>query len=67
MLPTLPAVAARVPSAIGAGYCYQLTGFGEDSDYEGHSLSMLSRIAEALQKKLSVVMTAKDPEVGTLR
>lgn len=39
----------------------------EDSDYEGHSLSMLSRIAEALQKKLTVVMTAKDPEVGTLR
>ncbi len=39
----------------------------EDSDYEGHSLSILSRIAEALQKKLSVVMTAKDPEVGTLR
>ncbi len=35
----------------------------EDSDYDGHSLSMLSRIAEALQKKLTVVMTAKDPEV----
>jgi ribosome-binding protein aMBF1 (putative translation factor) len=29
----------------------------EDSDYEGHSLSMLSRIAEALHKKLSVVMS----------
>jgi hypothetical protein len=28
---------------------------------------MLNRIAEALQKKLMVVMTAKDPEVGTLR
>lgn len=35
----------------------------EDSDYNGHSLSMLSRIAEALQKKLTVVMTAKNPEV----
>jgi transcriptional regulator with XRE-family HTH domain len=39
----------------------------EDSDYEGHSLSMLNRIAEALQKKLMVVMTAKAPEVSTLR
>jgi transcriptional regulator with XRE-family HTH domain len=39
----------------------------EDSDYDGHSLSMLNRIAEAMQKKLMVVMTAKDPEVGTLR
>ena len=29
----------------------------EDSDYEGHSLSMLNRIAEALHKKLSVVMS----------
>ena len=33
----------------------------EDSDYEGHSLSILYRIAEALQKKVTVVMTAKDP------
>lgn len=31
----------------------------EDSDYEGHSLSMLHRIAEALQKKVTVVITAK--------
>ncbi len=31
----------------------------EDSDYDGHSLSMLNRIAEALQKKLTVTMTAK--------
>jgi DNA-binding XRE family transcriptional regulator len=29
----------------------------EDSDYEGHSLSMLNRIAEAMNKKLSVVMS----------
>ena len=36
----------------------------EDADYEGHSLSMLHRIAEALQQKLSVTMTAKDPEAG---
>jgi len=38
----------------------------EDSDYDGHSLSMLSRIAEALQKKVTVAMTAKDPEVDRL-
>lgn len=29
----------------------------EDSDYDGHSLTMLNRIAVALQKKLTVVMT----------
>jgi transcriptional regulator with XRE-family HTH domain len=39
----------------------------EDSDYDGHSLSMLNRIAEALQKKLTVVLTAQDPEADTLR
>jgi ribosome-binding protein aMBF1 (putative translation factor) len=33
----------------------------EDSDYDGHSLSVLTRIAEALQKKLTVAMTAKAP------
>jgi ribosome-binding protein aMBF1 (putative translation factor) len=32
----------------------------EDSDYDGHSLSMLSRIAEALQKKMTILVTAKD-------
>jgi ribosome-binding protein aMBF1 (putative translation factor) len=37
----------------------------EDADYEGHSLSMLSRIAEALKQKMTVVMTAKDPEGNT--
>jgi predicted transcriptional regulator len=29
----------------------------EDSDYDGHSLTMLNRIAEALHKKLTVVMS----------
>jgi len=38
----------------------------EDADYEGHSLSILNRIATALKKKLTVTMTAKDPEVGAL-
>ena len=33
----------------------------EDADYEGHSLSLLNRIAEALNQKMSVVMTAKQP------
>lgn len=31
----------------------------EDADYEGHSLSMLSRIAEALDQQLQVVMRPK--------
>jgi predicted transcriptional regulator len=31
----------------------------EDSDYDGHSLSMLNRIAEALKQKLTVTATAK--------
>lgn len=39
----------------------------EDSDYEGHSLSMLNRIAKALNQNLTVVMTAQDPEAGELR
>ena len=39
----------------------------EDANYEGHSLSMLSRIAKALSQKLTVVMTAKEPEDGVLR
>ncbi len=36
----------------------------EDADYDGHSLSMLSRIARALQQKLTVVMTAEDPNLA---
>jgi DNA-binding XRE family transcriptional regulator len=39
----------------------------EDSDYDGHSLSLLNRIAEALHKKLTIAMTARDPDVGILR
>jgi ribosome-binding protein aMBF1 (putative translation factor) len=35
----------------------------EDSDYEGHSLSMLQRIASALKQKMTIVMTADDQEV----
>ena len=31
----------------------------ESVEYQGHSLSMLNRIAEALNHKMSIVMTAK--------
>lgn len=39
----------------------------EDADYEGHSLSMLHRVAEALKQKLTVEMTAMDPDVAASR
>ena len=39
----------------------------EDADYEGHSLSMLNRIAEALKQRMTVVMTAEAPEVDGMR
>lgn len=39
----------------------------EDSDYEGRSLSMLERIAHALNQKLTVVMTAREPEEQGVR
>ncbi len=31
----------------------------EDSDYEGHSLTMLQRIAEALDRRLEISLTPK--------
>lgn len=39
----------------------------EDADYEGHSLSMLHRVADALKQKLTLVMTAQDARIGALR
>jgi transcriptional regulator with XRE-family HTH domain len=39
----------------------------EDSDYEGRSLTMLDRIARALNQKLTVVMTAREPESEDVR
>lgn len=39
----------------------------EDADYDGHSLSMLQRIAEALEQKVEVRITQADPEAGTIR
>ncbi|MBC8438638.1 MAG: transcriptional regulator [Deltaproteobacteria bacterium] len=39
----------------------------ENADYDGHSLSMLSRIAKALNRRLSVSMPDKDKDAGTRR
>ena len=39
----------------------------EDADYEGRSLSTLERIATALNHKLTVVMTAREPEEQEVR
>jgi len=39
----------------------------EDADYQGRSLSVLERIATALNQKLTVEMTAKEPEVQEIR
>lgn len=39
----------------------------EDADYEGHSLSMLNKIARSLNQRLKVLMTVNDPEVDTIR
>jgi transcriptional regulator with XRE-family HTH domain len=39
----------------------------EDADYEGHSLSMLRRIASATEQRLAVVSIPADPEKGAVR
>jgi transcriptional regulator with XRE-family HTH domain len=39
----------------------------EDSDYDGHSLSMLGRIAKALNQQVQVGMRPKDPEMQTVK
>ena len=39
----------------------------EDADYDGHSLSMLNRIARKLNQRLTVLMTPQDPKVETIR
>ncbi len=39
----------------------------EDAEYDGHSLSMLNRIAEALHKKLRVAIEPRDPDLETVR
>ncbi len=39
----------------------------EDADYQGHSLSILDRIARALKQRVRVLVTAEDAEVERLR
>lgn len=39
----------------------------EDADYEGHSLSMLNRIAKSLNQRVTVLMTADNQEADTIR
>lgn len=39
----------------------------EDADYQGHSLSMLNRIAQALDQRLTVQMTSGNAEAETAR
>jgi len=39
----------------------------EDADYEGHSLSMLKRIAQALNKRLKVNIKTIEPETEIIR
>ena len=39
----------------------------EDADYNGHSLSMLSRIAKALNRRLEISMPDSDKETGIRR
>ena len=38
----------------------------EDADYNGHSLSMLNRIAKALNRRLTMSMSDNDEERRTL-
>ena len=39
----------------------------EDADYDGHSLSMLNRIAKCLKQKMTVLMTTDDDSVDEVR
>ncbi len=39
----------------------------EDADYDGHSLAMLKRIAEALDQRVRVQMLPADPEAEVIR
>ncbi len=38
----------------------------EDADYEGHSLTMLQRISDALDQHLSIQMRSPDPEANII-
>lgn len=39
----------------------------EDAEYEGHSLSMLTRIAQALDQKVKVMLEPANPDIETVR
>lgn len=39
----------------------------EDADYEGHSLSMLDRIAKSLNQRMVVQLKTRDPNRGAIR
>lgn len=39
----------------------------EDADYEGHSLGMLQRVADALEQRIRVQMTPADPGTEVIR
>ncbi len=39
----------------------------EDANYDGHSLSMLHRVAAALNQELAVVMTPRKPPQARIR
>ena len=39
----------------------------EDADYEGHSLSMLNRIAKSLNQRVAIHLKANDSKRGTIR
>jgi transcriptional regulator with XRE-family HTH domain len=39
----------------------------EDADYEGHSLSMLNRIAKSLNRRVAIHLKADDSKRGTIR
>lgn len=39
----------------------------EDSDYDGHSLGMLQRVADAMEQRIRVQMTPANPEAEVIR
>jgi len=39
----------------------------EDADYEGHSLSMLNRVAQALNQKIKLSLEPNNPDIDTVR
>jgi transcriptional regulator with XRE-family HTH domain len=49
------------------GTTQSVTSRLEDADYEGHSLSMLDRIAKSLNQRMVVQLKTKHPSRGTRR